>query len=388
MPTPPISSYDENRARVLLEVLNAATITRAQIADSTGISGPSVSRVVRDLLEEDYIESGEAVQQEGAGRKAVLFHPSPSTGCVVGYDIGLVFTRIVVTDLSGNTLAASTSPTPPMRSEDIAGGVVQEMRGIEQRFGTDRPIRGLVISVPGRVTGGRVIEDDRPELREVVGEDLVERLEQELSLPLRLENDSSAALAYELEHGAARESSDVVLISVSQTVTAAIALGRKPLVGSHMAAGHVRSLLISDSGERVGESISITALQADLERLGEGEEGWEKLQSPDAELSEALKRVRERFISGLVLVTSALAAAVDPEIIVFDGRAVPLVQGMMEEIEARLRRSLVVLPAIVTTDQEDLYSSALGAAKIASDLATVDLLENLHRTRRSKSVSG
>ena len=364
------------RTTVARAALSLPQATRPAIVARTGVSMPSVSRVVKGLIADGLIEEAPGVERAGAGRRSAILLPRPSLGCAVGFDFGIYLSRVVCLDMRGEVVATWEGETPSgVTTAEHAEWLVEAVEAVVAEAGM--PLRWLVVSFPSRVTerDGALIDvrDDGDAPGPTLGDEVARRLRA----PFRFENESVAALVAELQAMGETAPADVALVSVSQRVTAAIALRGEVLRGERHAVGMLGGLPFGDDREPVSRVVTITGIERDLDRIGRSVEGWSELVAGEVGGSASIDRIRERFVEGLVLLTAAVAGSVDPALLIFDGRVTPLIERVLPEIRVRLARVLPVVPELRLSRDSSLYSSASGAARLALDAARERLLRDL-----------
>src|ERR687897_626995 len=102
-----------NRRRVINALRQHGTISRAEIARSTGLSRSTVSSLVSELQADGLVvereETGAAHGEQG-GRPPILLSFDASAGAALGIDFGHSHVRVAVSDLSSNILAERAAP--------------------------------------------------------------------------------------------------------------------------------------------------------------------------------------------------------------------------------------------------------------------------------------
>src|ERR671911_1422508 len=102
-----------NRRRVINALRQHGTISRAEIARSTGLSRSTVSSLVSELQADGLVveraEPGAAHGERG-GRPPILLSFDGSAGAALGIDFGHSHVRVAVSDLSSNILAERAAP--------------------------------------------------------------------------------------------------------------------------------------------------------------------------------------------------------------------------------------------------------------------------------------
>jgi predicted NBD/HSP70 family sugar kinase len=214
-----------NERTVLDAVRTAGPISRAEVARKTGISRPTVSIVLRSLLEDGLVRET-AHDPDGPHYGAVYYEADPEAAVVVGVDFGARTVRAALCDLSGAVLA---------REEIRSRGAVEERIGalagsVRSLLRTARVpadlLESAVVALPAVVSpiDGRVSAPDLPGLG---ASDLRERLEHAFGVPVTLENDVNLAAVAEQRRGLARDEADFAFLLVGAGLGAAVMLDRK-----------------------------------------------------------------------------------------------------------------------------------------------------------------
>src|SRR6266516_3693048 len=197
--------------RTVLDVVRASgPISRAEVARQTGISRPTVSLVLRSLLEDGLVrETAHDPDQPHYG--AVYYEADPEAAVVLGVDLGARAVRTALCDLAGEVRA---------REEIRSRGSVEER--IEALTSTVRSLlrtgklpldllENAVVALPAVVSpaDGRVSSADLPGLG---ASDLRRQLERALRVPVKLENDVNLAAVAEQRHGVAQDVADFAFL--------------------------------------------------------------------------------------------------------------------------------------------------------------------------------
>ncbi len=180
----------------LLDVIRAAgQISRVDLARETGLTGATVSTVVRRLIDDGLVvEVGRA--ESTGGKPAVLLSLEPEARYAVGVHLDDGGITYVIADLGGAVVSRWRRPGA---GADAPAAVVErvasEVRTLVSQAGIDRDrILGLGVVSPGPVTqasGSRVLTP--PVMEAWTGFPLADALQVAVGLPVVLENDATAA---------------------------------------------------------------------------------------------------------------------------------------------------------------------------------------------------
>ena len=133
-----------NRQAMLREILLSGPLSRGEIAERVGVTQTSVSRIVRNLLDEGLLRAlparrGSAGGQLKQGRGGVPLDIDPQGGYVLGIGIGPTFQTVTVADLLN----------------DVVGGTHLELETIEDPDDVVRRVAGESRRLMGTLPEGR-----------------------------------------------------------------------------------------------------------------------------------------------------------------------------------------------------------------------------------------
>ncbi|MGI5149575.1 ROK family protein [Plantactinospora sp. CA-294935] len=204
MATSPIWASRSKTRGLVLDVIRAArTISRVELAAATGLTGATISEVVRELMDDDLIiEAGRGAPTGGKPRRLVQLNS------VARYSVGVQLERntcvIVVVDLAGRQVARTSfqgvASMPPQRALPLVSSQVDAL------LATATVDRDKVLGV-GLVTYGPqdrragVLLTPQP-TDEWLDYPVTRRLADSLGLPVLLDNDAAAAAIGEYWMGA------------------------------------------------------------------------------------------------------------------------------------------------------------------------------------------
>ncbi|WP_329057925.1 ROK family protein [Amycolatopsis sp. NBC_01480] len=163
--------------------------------------------------------------------------PPPQRGgqVVIGVDLGGTGTRVVALDSRGEVRAHQTVRTP--RTASGPGVLAELIRAVAG----DAAVAAVGIGASGPVDARGVIRNDDT-LAAFSHIPLTGLLEAELGVPCAIENDAVAAAIGEATYGAAKDSADVLMVTLGTGVGVSVLLGGRPFRaadGTHPEAGHI-----------------------------------------------------------------------------------------------------------------------------------------------------
>lgn len=183
---------DINRQIILNYVREKGPISRADIARSTALQRSTVSLIVDELSELGLVEESEG--ESSGGRPPRLLTLKTAEPIAVGIDLGRKTTTVGTCDLGGRLLEHTEFPTSRDAAKTLHR-IIQAARQFIDKNGDS--IEGVGISVPGLVESreGKVVVIPHLQWNEP---QIAKKIEAEIHLPVRIDNDTNAAALAEL----------------------------------------------------------------------------------------------------------------------------------------------------------------------------------------------
>ena len=219
---------------------------------ASGLSAPTVTNVVKDLLSESLVEPlGEG--ESSGGRPPDMIRFKAERGCLLSVEISAKSLSFLLTDLNGREIdthkvsLANRKTTP----EAICGYIGDELKDLlRKQKKTRAELLALVVGVPAitNVEEGSVLS--------------ISTLQDWRSVPLRamlskiakclviVENDTNLAAQGEQYCGAAQTESDFVFINIGTNVGAGIFLRGRIHHGAQWSAGEIAYLRLPSISRR------------------------------------------------------------------------------------------------------------------------------------------
>ena len=322
-----------NRQLVMEVIVREGPISRVDVAEATGLSKPTVSSIVAELVDEGWIADA-GVRTGSVGRAATLFVLDGRSGYAIGVDLGGTKTRAAIADLNGELLAELVEPTDPAGGVAVVEQIAALCRRLADEAGADglSRVRAVAVGSPGvldPVTGGMDLAFNIPTFGDV---HLRDELTARLGLPVIVENDVNMAAIGEQWRGLAAGRRDFAFVAVGTGLGMGIVVDGELRRGHRGAAGEIAYLPIGadpfdPDNQRKGPLEEAVAGAAIVRRYGEqaAQDGAPALETvPDvfaaAERGEQpATKVVEQVARDLALGIVAVVAVLDSELIVLGG---------------------------------------------------------------------
>jgi predicted NBD/HSP70 family sugar kinase len=236
-----------NKSLVLKMVMDHEPISRADIAQTTGLNKATVSSLINELLEEELVyESGSG--ESSGGRRPVILHFNRVAGYSIGIDIGVNYILCVLTNLKGEIVLEKSHPIFDLSYPVVIADVKNMVRSImdempASKYGTI----GLAIAVPGIVDNdGTILLAPNLGWKNI---HLKEEIEAEFHTPVCIENDANAGAYGEKQFGAGQNSQNILYISAGIGIGVGIILNGQLYRGQSGFSGEIGHMVITVNGK-------------------------------------------------------------------------------------------------------------------------------------------
>jgi predicted NBD/HSP70 family sugar kinase len=212
-----------NRLNVLNTIRRNGPISRVEISESTELSTTTVSAITASLLDDGLILTrhlGDIRNETSRGRPRVMLEVNPNAARVVGAKITANRLVFAVTDFSGNVLSNLTLPIRIDRQPiSVIADLIEDgvRRCVIDANLAMSDIKSVCLGLPGVIEHRTGIVRSCPIFREL-NVDFSTEMTQRLGIQTIVESDSHAIALGHHWFGRARDLSDMVLISLEQTL--------------------------------------------------------------------------------------------------------------------------------------------------------------------------
>jgi predicted NBD/HSP70 family sugar kinase len=222
--------------RLLHLIRDRQPISRTDVVHQTGLRPGTVSVVVNRLLKSGFVYEAEEAPSKG-GRRAVYLQVNAEKAYAVGLSIGVHHSVYVVSDFNGRVLSQRTLRTS-RNAEPFLRELGQQIASHLQTGYPNGRFSGVGASVPGLLDRGNGVVVFSPNLG--WSNVPVRRLLQEqVNLPVHIENDANAAALSELWYGPLEVSSahSLLFVLVVEGIGTGFILNGELHIGSSIGSG-------------------------------------------------------------------------------------------------------------------------------------------------------
>jgi predicted NBD/HSP70 family sugar kinase len=390
--------HEPNEVRVLRLIRDRGTISRIEIAKTTGLHKATVTDLVSKLIETGFLEdTGEVGIRRKVGRRRRLLRFLPGAGVVAGVDIRMTHVAVALTDLNAHMIlhdAFDYGVDDPV--DDVLSRVASMIRVLlRDTRNSPSKLLGIGIGIQGIVdcsTNTLVLSSNKSAWH---GESLSTRLEQEFRMPVYVENDVKTMALGEYLFGTAKGTKGFVHLWVGEGVGAGIVINGQLLHGIASAAGEIGLNTLQSSAVNhktfpltfrdqtiFGQLLNDANMVESYRRMAGGNCGDDITVSFVAERArlgdQIAQQVIEEFVSLLSMLCISMVNTLNPEMIVLGGKLSECYPAVAEMLQDRIHRD-VLTPLAEAVRVRCAANAENGVILGAAGLVLYELFEPVHR---------
>jgi predicted NBD/HSP70 family sugar kinase len=371
------STLKEINLRTVLDVIRAAPpVSRAEIARRTGISKPTVSALLQDLLEMGLVS--ETVRAElGPTYGALFFAPRPEAAYVLALDVGARRLRGAVADLEGTVRIRRDVSVEGLDAPRIALAASELAEELCTEAGIDRTaLAHAAVGVPGVVDrrDGRIWQ--AANVPSLDGFPAQAAFEAALGLPVTVENDIHLAALGEQRNGSGTDAESFTFLSVGTGVGAGLVLKGELHRGFAGAAGELDCAVDPDRFEAedpCAASLLHFAVELLPEEAARGTLTTEQVFALAREGHPGAAAVLDEEARRITGYLAPVAAVVDVELVVLGGGIGLNGDLLLDRVRDRLAARLPYPPRVEVSALGDA-AVLTGAVSVATRAALEQIL--------------
>ncbi len=366
-----------NREKILRFFIEQRDATKQLISNKTGISIPTVTHNVKQLIDEGIIiEAG--LSESTGGRYPALLRFCPDSRFSFGVEFRSKIVRVILTNLDSEIKAdTSISHMDCQSMDEIVNLLAKALNDIVQSSRIDsRSILGIGFSIRGTVEGSALNLEKLPNLPIHTNFIDFKKYQDKLGYPIFIENDANVAALAELRHLDASDSRHLLYVLVTTGIGCGIVIKEQLYRGKNKRAGEVGHMTIASEGNlcRCG-SKDCWELYASESAFVNAYRRQSNNKTSDAETILLLVRSEDStalaiwndYLDKLAIGIRNLILIHDPSVIVIGGRISMYEDILIEPLKSRLYKENGFLTESDVTIKASILkenASILGAARM------------------------
>jgi predicted NBD/HSP70 family sugar kinase len=335
---------ESNRSLVLNYIRERNTIPRSDLAPYTGLSRTAIGNIVDELVKEGIVQQEE--HRMGDDRRTTLLSFNATAGYVLGGTLGSQHLTVLLADLSGQPVqhleipfSISRGPEEglPLLSKLFKVFVAQQQIAWEMVIGVSLGMVSPLALLPQKT----ILPASLSRWANV---DIQQVLEDDLGVPVYLDNDGNMGALGESRYGAGRNEGNMLYVKVGSSISGGLILNHEIYRGYAGIAGQIGHIPVDLHGHLcqcgrsgcletvAGKNGVLLEVQRFFPTLTTLPQVIEAARAGDAACAGALERAG-RYL-GFVL--AGLVNTLNPSLIVLDGSTMQAGELILQALRAAI----------------------------------------------------
>jgi len=347
-----------NLGNLLSIVRSAETIPRSELAARTGLTIPTVHRLLAELLQMGFVEEDHSPSPaRRSGRRPTWYRFRADICYVVSVDIGNETTRAALASADGAVVAVAEMKTPQIAGHLIEGVASLILRLHANNGGHAAPLVGVAVGLSASVSPETGVVLHAPHYHGWEGMQIRTLLEQRVGCRVFVEQDDHLSIVGEVgEGGAAHNVASTLVLNVGKGIGVGHLIDGQVLRGHHGAAGRIADwplrLVGIEDHRTVSDVLVADAMVATYHRRGGTLEVFDgrSLCAVARANDEIARSVVEEAAAVLGRIFWCLALDRDPEVMIFGGglaESFDLFAQPLNKVLASLPFTIEVIPSML-----------------------------------------
>ena len=214
-----------NKKKIIELIRQNKEISRSDLGKITGLSAPSITRIVDELIEQDQLANYIGIGNSSGGRPPMIVKFNAENNYIIGIDLGATYTRGVLADLDANFLTEIQTPTEIHKGFDfIIKNTVAIIEKLQNRRGIDKnQIKGIGFGVAGLINRDTKKISFSPDFawEEI---DFQKEMEKYIKLPFYFDNSTRLMALGEQVYGESKNLKNFAVINIGYGIAAGLVI--------------------------------------------------------------------------------------------------------------------------------------------------------------------
>jgi glucokinase-like ROK family protein len=221
-----------NKRVILRLIKQEKQISRSALAKETGLTPPTITRIVDELVVSDKLVEYVGIGNSSGGRPPVIVKFKSENNYIIGIDLGATYIRGCLVDLNANFISEIQVPTEIDKGfSSIIEKVIQIINKLQNRKESSAKIWGVGIGVAGLVNSETGVIESSPDFG-WSNINLREELRKKVDLPLFYDNSTRLMALGELKLGAKQNLKNFAFINIGYGIASGLVI-KGSLVKGH-----------------------------------------------------------------------------------------------------------------------------------------------------------
>jgi len=246
-----------NKKTVLNLIRHEGVVSRASIVKKTGLSAPTVTRIVESLIHNEGLAVEIGMGESNGGRPPLMVRFNGEENFVIGLDWGRTHIHIVLADLNARIIEEIDQPVSFDHDfgYDLEQTVALVRQTITKSGVPETQILGMGIAAAGYVNHvtGEIEFSPNFGWSKV---NLASELQQNFPFPVKVGNVSRVMALGELWYGLGKEIDNFLFVNIGYGIGAGIIIDRKPMTGYDGFSGEIgHTRLLNEKNHEIRQCV-------------------------------------------------------------------------------------------------------------------------------------
>ncbi|WP_044748331.1 ROK family transcriptional regulator [Bacillus alveayuensis] len=235
-----------NKSLVLDMIKSQGPLSRADVAQRSGLNKGTVSSLVKELIDEELVyEIGQG--ESSGGRRPVLLLFNEKAGYSIGIDLGVHYILGVLTDLQGNIIKEKRVTFHDKEYQTVLALIKETIQYLLNSMPNSRyGLIGIGIGVPGIVDkAGNILFAPNLSWKNI---QLKNEIESTFHVPVIVDNEANAGAYGEKRLGAGQEFDNIIYVSAGIGIGVGLILNGELHKGINGFSGESGHMIIEVNG--------------------------------------------------------------------------------------------------------------------------------------------
>ncbi len=386
MPTTPLTGDQRfvkniNRTALLRLLRDESGLSRADLADRSGLTRSTVSLITKELIDEGWLTEDDATATGAVGRRPVPLRLDGRRLVLIGAELGPDSIRAVAASIHGDVIEVNQAALQSRDPEAACHQLVEMVTTLSSKVTKDgTELLGIGVGLPGSVDTVSGILQVAPNIgwRNVeVGSKLAQQLRHSglHDVPVYFQNEADLAAVGEAEFGARPVDDPLVYVSCGIGVGAGIILNDALFTGATGSAGEIGHTTLHVEGRpcscgRLGcveAYVGLGAVAAEAECLADGKIDRHRLRDLVNRRDKSAVAALEHAGASLGVALQNVWTTFNPRAIVLGGETIALggqrlLDAALTTLEGYAMRAGLPMPVVRVARHGELATAVGGAA--------------------------
>jgi len=240
-----------NKIKVLELIRETGPVSRADIVKITGLSAPTVTRIVDGFIHDDKLVDDVGMGSSSGGRPPLLVKFNGQQNYVIGIDLGATYTRGALSDLDGKFIKEIRISTRLGSSFDT---IMEDLSHLIFRLSNENTairkgkIFGVGIAVAGLINRKKNLVEYSP-VFDWYNVDIVKALQERIEFPVIFDNVTRLMALGGLSYGTGQKLYNFICVNIGYGIGAGIIVDGKLLMGADGFAGEFGHITVDKDSD-------------------------------------------------------------------------------------------------------------------------------------------